>query len=131
MATPQPGILLPIPPLARYLTFSLQPGVNPRGALQKLAALADGKQLVAGIGESLAFALGRRIEGLRAFPSFTDAFEIPSTPSAIWIWARGEDGASSFTVRAWSSVLARIPARAGARRVLPRSRPRSDGLRWH
>jgi len=97
MATPQPGILLPIPPLARYLTFSLQPGVNPRGALQKLTALADGKQLIAGIGESLAFALGRRIEGLRAFPSFTGVrFDIPSTPSAIWIWARGEDRGELF-----------------------------------
>ena len=40
MTSPQPGILLPVPPLARYLTFSLQPGVNPRGALRKLAAQA-------------------------------------------------------------------------------------------
>lgn len=97
MATPQPGILLPIPPLARYLTFSLQPGVNPRGPLRKFAALADGDHLVAGLGESLVLALGRRIVGLRAFPSGTGAgFDIPSTPSALWVWARGEDRGELF-----------------------------------
>ena len=97
MSTPQPGILLPIPPLARYLAFSLRPGANPRAALRELGALADGERLVAGIGESLALALGRRIEGLRAFPSGAGAgFEIPSTPSALWIWARGEDRGELF-----------------------------------
>jgi putative iron-dependent peroxidase len=65
--------------------------------LRKLAALADGDRLVAGLGESLVLALGRRIEGLRAFPSVTGArFDIPSTPSAIWIWARGEDRGELF-----------------------------------
>jgi len=97
MASPQPGILLPVPPRARYLTFSLQPGLNPRGTLRKLAALADGNHLVAGFGESLVLALGRRIEGLRAFPSGTGAgFDIPSKQSALWIWARGEDRGELF-----------------------------------
>jgi len=97
VTTPQPGILLPIPPLARYLTFSLHPGVDPRGTLRKLTALADGDRLVAGIGESVVLALGRRIGGLRVFPSCTGAgFDIPSTPSALWIWARGEDRGELF-----------------------------------
>jgi putative iron-dependent peroxidase len=97
VSTPQPGILLPIPPLARYLTFSLRPGVNPRGALRKLSALADGERVVAGIGESLVLSLAGRVEGLRAFPTLTGAgFDIPSTPSALWIWARGGDRGELF-----------------------------------
>ena len=97
MSAPQPGILLPIPPLARYLAFSLRPGANPRAPLRRLSALADGERLVAGIGQSLVLALGRRIEGLRGFPSCAGAgFDIPSTPSALWIWARGEDRGELF-----------------------------------
>jgi putative iron-dependent peroxidase len=97
VSTAQPGILRPIPPLARYLTFSLRPGTNPRATLRRLSALADGERLIAGVGESLVLALARRIEGLRAFPSYARAgFEIPSTPSALWIWARGEDRGELF-----------------------------------
>jgi putative iron-dependent peroxidase len=93
----QPGILLPIPPHARYLTFSLKPGVNPREPLRELRDAADGERVVAGIGASLALALGRNIEGLRAFPSHTGAgFDVPSTPSALWIWVRGEDRGELF-----------------------------------
>jgi putative iron-dependent peroxidase len=93
----QPGILLPIPPHARYLTFSLKRGVNPRGPLRELLKAADGERVVAGIGVSLALALGRNIEGLRTFPSHTGAgFDVPSTPSALWIWARGEDRGELF-----------------------------------
>ena len=97
MSTCQPGILLPIPPLARYLTFSLKSGVNPRGPLRELRGVADGERVVAGIGVSLALALGGNIEGLRAFPSHTGAgFDVPSTPSALWIWARGADRGELF-----------------------------------
>jgi putative iron-dependent peroxidase len=89
---PQRGILLPIPPHARYLAFSLRTGANPRGPLRELRGLVDGARAVVGIGESLALALDRNIEGLRAFPSFPGAgLDIPSTPSALWIWTRGED----------------------------------------
>ena len=86
-----------IPPLARYLTFSLKPGANPRAPLRELRAMADGERVVVGIGESLALALDRNIEGLRAFPSFPGTgLDIPSTPSALWIWARGEDRGELF-----------------------------------
>ena len=92
MSTSQPGILLPIPQHARYLTFSLKIGANPRGPLRELRGEADGERIVAGIGESLALALGRDIEGLRAFPSWTGTgLDMPVTPSALWIWARGEE----------------------------------------
>lgn len=97
MSASQPGILLPIPPLARYLTFSLQPGASPRKVLRQLTGMADGERVVAGIGESLALTLGRDIGGLRAFPSYTGAgLDIPSTPTALWIWARGEDRGELF-----------------------------------
>ena len=35
MSTARSGILLPIPPLARYLTFSLEHGVNGCPAMQR------------------------------------------------------------------------------------------------
>ncbi len=97
MSTCQPGILLPVPAHARYLTFSLKPGVSPRATLREIRDVADGERVVAGIGASLALALGRNIEGLHAFPCHTGAgFDVSSTPSALWIWARGEDRGELF-----------------------------------
>lgn len=97
MSTSQPGILAPIPRHARHLTFSLEPGASPRRALSELSRLADGERTVAGIGESLALALGRNIEGLRAFPAHSGGgLEIPSTPSGLWVWVRGEDRGEIF-----------------------------------
>ena len=97
MNNAQPGILLPVPPHARYLTFSLTPGVSPHATLREFRDVADGERVVAGIGASLALALGRNIEGLRAFPCHAGAgFDVPSTPSALWIWARGEDRGELF-----------------------------------
>ena len=88
----QPGILLPIPAHARYLTFLLRPGRDPRPALRALCGVADGRDTVTGIGESLVQALGGSVDGLRGFPQLSGAgIDVPSTPSALWIWARGED----------------------------------------
>ena len=97
VSTCQPGILLPVPPLARYLTFSLKPGVGPRATLREFRDVVDGERVIAGFGASLVLALGLNIEGLRAFPSHAGAgFDVPSTPSALWIWARGEDRGELF-----------------------------------
>jgi len=97
VSTSQPGILLPIPRHARHLAFSLREGVDPRESLREMRRMADGERVVAGVGESLALALGRNIEGLRAFPSYREAgLDIPSTPAALWIWARGEDRGELF-----------------------------------
>ena len=88
----QPGILLPVPAHARHLTFVLRPGRDPRAALRALCGVADGRNTVAGIGQSLVQALGGSIDGLRGFPQFSGAgIDVPSTPSALWIWARGKD----------------------------------------
>ena len=93
----QPGILLPVPSHARYLTFSLRPGGNSRAALRALRDAIDGRGVVAGIGESLVLALGANIPGLRTFPPQAGAgIDVPSTPSALWLWVRGEDRGELF-----------------------------------
>jgi putative iron-dependent peroxidase len=92
MKAVQPGVLAPVPPLARYLTFVLKSRVEPRRALPALSDIADGEKCVVGIGESLLRALGSGIAGMRPFPSFAGAgFEVPATPAALWCWLRGND----------------------------------------
>src|SRR5467141_4419464 len=88
----QPGILTPIPPHARYLTFGLKQGARPQAALRALAAIADGESCVVGLGSVLLFALQKGIEGLRPFPHHKgEGADVPSTPAALWCWLRGED----------------------------------------
>ncbi len=92
MSTYQPGILEPIPPLARYLIFALNPNEHPAEALQRLAQVADGEEIVVGIGLSTVQKLGAHIEGLRPFPVIVNAgIDIPATPAGLWLWIRGED----------------------------------------
>ncbi|HEY5789729.1 MAG TPA: Dyp-type peroxidase [Gammaproteobacteria bacterium] len=92
MSQPQPGILAPLPPLARYLTFVARPDGDPGAALAALAALVDGESTVAGLGASLVAAVGGRIEGLQGFPRHSGAgFEVPATGGALWCWLRGTD----------------------------------------
>jgi putative iron-dependent peroxidase len=108
MPAAQPGILAPVPRAARYLTFDLKEGAEPRGALRALARAADGKACVVGLGAPLLRALGRTIEGLTAFPVFTGAkIEIPSTPAALWCWLRGKErGEIVLRARAIEAMLA-------------------------
>ena len=77
MTALQPGVLAPVPAVARYLTFSLQPRANPRRSLAALAAAADGDGCVVGIGDSVLRALNRPLAGLVfvAFGRSLDAFE--------------------------------------------------------
>lgn len=93
----QPGVLAPVPPAARYLSFSLRPRANPRRSLAALAGLADGESCVVGIGESVLRVLGSTVEAMRPFPSYAGAgFEVPSTPAALWCWLRGSDRGDLF-----------------------------------
>lgn len=88
----QPGIFADLPPLARYLTFTLKTGTDPRANLKSLASLVDGQQTVIGLGECLTLALGAKIEPLRTFPVMSGpGVAIPSTPAALWLWLRGDD----------------------------------------
>jgi len=92
MTNAQPGILAPIPRLARYLAFSQQPDTDVHAALAALAGVVEGDEVVLGIGRSVALHLGRTIEGLRVLPGNAGAgFDVPSTPAALWCWIRGND----------------------------------------
>jgi putative iron-dependent peroxidase len=88
----QPGILAPVPTLARYLTFELRPEAGPGPALRRLAKSVDPAQTVVGIGRASALALGHDVPGLRDFPGGTGkGLEVPATHGALWLWLRGDD----------------------------------------
>lgn len=92
MNTPQPGILLPLPGLARYLSFSLDDPSCLAEGLQQLAELADGEHTVVGFGQSLLAALDANIPGLKSFPLITaPGLAIEPAPEAAWVWLRGND----------------------------------------
>jgi len=69
MSNSQPGILAPVTPFARSISFQLSPGEDPLGALGALAERTLGDDLVVGIGQPLALALQSEIPGLRGFTS--------------------------------------------------------------
>jgi porphyrinogen peroxidase len=92
----QPGILEPVPPVARYVLFNLANAAVDaaaiREALTRLAPLVDGSDVVVGVGPSLAKALGADIPGLREFPELSGhGVKVPSTPGTLWCWLRGSD----------------------------------------
>lgn len=88
----QPGILGALPSHSRYLSFALLPGTDPRPALAALRDLIDGDEAVVGVGAPLVSALAVDIPGLRDFPVHSAAaVAVPSTPSSLWCWLRGED----------------------------------------
>lgn len=92
MNTPQPGILLPLPSLARYLAFSLGDTACLADALQTLRDIADGDNTVVGFGQTLVSALDASIPGLKSFPPVTaPGLAINTAPEAAWIWLRGTD----------------------------------------
>src|SRR5262245_16264424 len=92
MSDYQPGILAPVPKLARYFSFSLKAGAKPDRALRTLAKLIDGNSIVAGVGEPLVRVLDGKIPGLRVFPSqFGGGLILPSSAAALWCWLRGDD----------------------------------------
>jgi putative iron-dependent peroxidase len=108
MSLVQPGILAPVPRLARYLTFELVAGGDGHNALARLAAAVDPAATVVGVGRSLVLALGRDVPGLRDFPARAAAgIEVPSTPAALWCWLRGDDrGELVHRTRAIESAVA-------------------------
>ncbi len=93
MTHAQPGILAtPVPAQARHLFFALETTEALPAALDQLATRVDGETIVAGLGPSLLQALGRHLDGLRAFPVLDGApVDIPSTQHALWCWLRGDD----------------------------------------
>ncbi len=104
----QSGILDSVPPLARYLTFSLRDEAKVKKAIGALSGLCDGRSTVVGLGRSTVAALGGEIEGLRPFPEHSaTGIDVPSTPAALWCWLRGDDrGDLLHRSRAIRSALA-------------------------
>lgn len=97
MKLDQTGILSDLPPVARFLTFSLSDPTDLAACLTELAEEVDGDATVVGIGESVAQAMSVSIPGLRTFPACTGpGIEVPSTPAALWCWMRGEDRGEVF-----------------------------------
>lgn len=93
----QTAILEPVPAAARFLTFVLTPDVDPRAVLRTLSELIDGKQSVVGLGASLLKVLDASIAGMRTFPAFDETpVTIPSTPTDLWLWLRGDDAGELF-----------------------------------
>ena len=103
----QPGVLAPVPRLARYLAFELAPGTDVNAALARLAEEADSAATVVGIGRSTVLATGREVPGLRDFPVHCGAgIEVPSTPASLWCWLRGDDrGELLHRTRALEAVV--------------------------
>jgi putative iron-dependent peroxidase len=108
MSHVQPGILAPVPKLARYLSLSLRAGAKPVRAIHALAELADGESVVVGLGQSVVRALGGDIAGLRVFPTqFGSGLILPSSSAALWCWLRGEDrGALLHAARKITTAVA-------------------------
>lgn len=108
MNNAQSGILGSTPPVARYLIFSLTEQGEARRSLWALRNIADGRQTVIGLGQSLVLALGATVPDLRTFPSYAGTgFDVPSTPFALWCWLRGDDrGELLHRARRINSALA-------------------------
>jgi putative iron-dependent peroxidase len=93
----QSAILQPNPPLARYLTFSIQSTREIETCVTALRELVDGENIVVGFGVSLVQALGCQVDGLRVFPALTSGgIDVPATPAALWCWLRGADRGELF-----------------------------------
>lgn len=94
--TYQPGILDGVPAVARFVLFQLADKQVTAGdiqeALRRLSPLANGSDVVLGIGPSLVTALGADIPGLHEFPDMSgNGVKVPSTPGTLWCWIRGAD----------------------------------------
>lgn len=88
----QLSILLDVPRVARYLSFSARSGADPAASLASVQALDIDEQIVVGLGEPLIALWGGELDGLRTFPSLSGpGTQVPSTQQALWCWLRGED----------------------------------------
>ncbi len=92
----QPGIFESVPAVARYVLFSLtDQGANPQAikeALGRLSPLANGSDVVLGVGPSLVAALGAEVPGLHELSEMSGhGVKVPATPGTLWCWVRGED----------------------------------------
>jgi putative iron-dependent peroxidase len=79
--TGQPGVLAPVPAAARFVTWALAPGSDPRAALRRLVAVPATEHTLIGLGAPLLAHAGGRLP-LAAFPGEMPLF--PATQGALW-----------------------------------------------
>ena len=95
MTTSQAAILAPVPPVGRYILFTLAADATPaalRESLTRLQPLVDGEHTLLALGPQLVKALGAEVPGLREFPALKGpGVEVPSTPAAMVCWLRGDE----------------------------------------
>jgi putative iron-dependent peroxidase len=92
---PQAPILRPVSPVGTVLVFDLDPGQDPKKGVAAIRAEPARGDIVVGIGEPLARALGADILGLRCFPALSGVgVGFPSTQGALWISIDGEERGS-------------------------------------
>lgn len=96
MSLSQAAILAPAPQVGRYLFFSMRDAAADtpvlRAGLTRLADLADGQQVLVGLGPQLLQALGAQVPGLHQLaPIARHGVQVPSTPAALCCWLRGND----------------------------------------
>lgn len=88
----QSAILLDIPGRSRYLTFVIKNVGAVKNTLTTLSQMADGTNIVMGVGSNLVQSLQKEVPGLRAFPNFENApITIPNSAGDLWFWLRGDD----------------------------------------
>jgi putative iron-dependent peroxidase len=94
MSRTQAAVLADVPPLGRYVFFSLTRAdvTAVRQSLVRLSELANGQQVLVGLGPDLVQCLGAQVPGLRPFAALTGVvLAVPSTPMALLCWLRGTD----------------------------------------
>ncbi len=88
----QPSILPGVPRVARYLSFSNQPGTGSAASIELVQRLDIDDRIVVGIGEPLVAHWGGNLPELRTFPALSGpGVQVPSEQHALWLWLHGED----------------------------------------
>jgi len=91
----QRGIISPISPFSTYLEFDLISGdkIEAGASLKKIAAIADGDQMVMGIGAPIVDIFAADIPGIRSFNALDDPDGkeiVAATQASLFIQLRGE-----------------------------------------
>lgn len=97
MSTFQTGILADLPQQAIFIEFTLKPNGDAQAVLDDLSLLDVDEKIVFGLGQGLISAVGKTIDGLRAFPALSGpGCEVPTTQASLWCWLRGSDRGKLF-----------------------------------
>jgi len=90
----QAAVLADVPPVARYVFFSLAGDdvAQLRQSLAHLGGLVDGQQVLAALGPDLVQCLGGEVPGLHPFAPLSGVgVSVPGAPKALLCWLRGQD----------------------------------------